>query len=63
MSNQKFSLKISDRASKIKPSTTMAITALANQFKKEGKPIINMSAGEPDFDTPNLIKNAGIQYH
>ena len=50
---------LSDRASGIKASVTMAITALSNQLKKEGKPVIGMSAGEPDFDTPD--KQAGIQ--
>ena len=52
---------ISDRANSIEASITMAITALANQLKKEGKPVIGMSAGEPDFDTPETIKEAGIQ--
>ena len=52
---------ISDRALGIKASITMSITAMANQLKKEGKPVIGMSAGEPDFDTPESIKQAGIQ--
>ena len=52
---------ISNTASKIEGSITMAITALANQLKSEGKPVIGMSAGEPDFDTPDFIKDAGIK--
>ena len=52
---------ISQRALGIKASITMSITAMANQLKKEGKPVIGMSAGEPDFDTPESIKQAGIQ--
>tara|TARA_B100000427_G_scaffold62644_1_gene49409 strand:+ start:1041 stop:2249 length:1209 start_codon:yes stop_codon:yes gene_type:complete len=52
---------ISERALGIKASITMSITAMANQLKKEGKPVIGMSAGEPDFDTPESIKQAGIQ--
>ena len=52
---------LSERAAGIKASVTMAITALSNQLKKEGKPVIGMSAGEPDFDTPDTIKEAGIQ--
>lgn len=52
---------ISNTASQIEGSITMAITALANQLKSEGKPVIGMSAGEPDFDTPDFIKEAGIQ--
>ena len=41
---------VSDRANLIQ-SITMTITALANQLRKEGKDVIGMSAGEPDFDT------------
>jgi aspartate aminotransferase len=52
---------ISDYASAIEESITMSITAIANQLKKEGNPIISMSAGEPDFDTPDYIKAAGIK--
>ena len=51
---------ISTYASSIEESITIAITALANQLKKEGKPIISLSAGEPDFDTPDYIKQSGI---
>jgi aspartate aminotransferase len=51
---------ISETASTVEASITMAITALANQLKSEGKPVIGMSAGEPDFDTPEFIKEAGI---
>ena len=51
---------VSDRANLIQASITMTITALANQLRKEGKDVIGMSAGEPDFDTPDLIKQAGI---
>ena len=60
-SNTQTKSPLSNRASGIKASITMAITALANQLKSEGKPVIGMSAGEPDFDTPELIKEAGIQ--
>ncbi len=52
---------LSAYTSTIQASITMAITALANQLKKEGKPVIGMSAGEPDFDTDDRIKQAGIQ--
>mgnify|MGYP001158438099 CR=1 FL=1 len=51
---------VSDRANLIQASITMTITALANQLRKEGKDVIGMSAGEPDFDTPDSIKKAGI---
>ena len=51
----------SQRISKIQPSVTMSISAKAKSLKEEGKNIINFSAGEPDFDTPENIKNSGIQ--
>ncbi len=47
--------------SSIDASITMSVTALANQLKKDGKSVISMSAGEPDFDTPEYIKAAAIQ--
>ncbi len=51
-------MKLSCRASSIKPSATLAITAKAKKLKAEGKNIIGFGAGEPDFDTPGYIKNA-----
>lgn len=51
-------MKLSCRASSIKPSATLAITAKAKKLKAEGKPVISFGAGEPDFDTPDYIKNA-----
>tara|TARA_B100000427_G_C15519914_1_gene599828 strand:- start:10335 stop:11567 length:1233 start_codon:yes stop_codon:yes gene_type:complete len=61
MTEKEKTVLISQRALGIKASITMSITAMANQLKKEGKPVIGMSAGEPDFDTPESIKQAGIQ--
>ncbi len=52
---------ISDSLSLIKPSATMAITDLARSLKAEGRDIISLSAGEPDFDTPDHVKAAGIR--
>ncbi|PPR45908.1 MAG: Aspartate aminotransferase [Alphaproteobacteria bacterium MarineAlpha6_Bin1] len=51
----------SKRISKIQPSVTISISAKAKSLKEKGKNIINFSAGEPDFDTPDNIKNSGIQ--
>ena len=53
--------RISKRIALIKPSPTMAITKLAAEMKAEGKNVIGLGAGEPDFDTPNHIKEAAIQ--
>ncbi len=51
----------SDRASKIKPSLTLAIDAKAKAMKAEGVDIVNFGVGEPDFDTPDNIKEAAIK--
>ncbi len=53
-------LELSRRVQAIKPSPTLAVTALAAQLKSEGKDIIGLGAGEPDFDTPQHIKDAAI---
>ncbi len=50
--------KLSDRVQRIKPSPTLAITARAAELRAQGKDIIGLGAGEPDFDTPNHIKDA-----
>ncbi len=51
---------ISDSLNRIKPSATMVITAKATQLKREGKKVIGLSSGEPDFDTPLHVKQAAI---
>lgn len=43
----------------VRPSATLAMTARAKQLTREGLPIIGLSAGEPDFDTPSPIAEAG----
>ena len=48
------------RVSGIQPSVTLAITARANQIRADGGDILNLAAGEPDFDTPEHIKEAAI---
>lgn len=49
---------LSKRVQSIKESPTLAITAKAGKYKAEGRPIIGLAAGEPDFDTPQHIKDA-----
>ena len=49
------------RLSRVKPSATIAISAKANALKAQGKNIIALSFGEPDFDTPDNIKEAAIK--
>lgn len=51
---------LSDRVNKIKPSVTLTITAKAKALKSQGVDIIGFGAGEPDFDTPENIKQAAI---
>ncbi len=52
---------LSNRASKIKPSPTLAIDAKAKAMKAEGVDIVSFGVGEPDFDTPDNIKEAAIK--
>jgi len=51
-------MELSNRVQGIKPSPTLAITAKANQMKADGMDIVGFGAGEPDFDTPDNIKQA-----
>ena len=52
---------LSERARIISPSITLTISAKAKALKAEGIDILNFSAGEPDFDTPDIIKGAAIK--
>ena len=52
---------ISDSLKRIKPSSTIAVTTKARELKAAGKDVIGLGAGEPDFDTPDNIKEAAIK--
>lgn len=54
------SLPVSKRVQRVKPSPTVALTGRVAQLKAEGKDIIGLGAGEPDFDTPTHIADAGV---
>jgi aspartate aminotransferase len=58
-----FSLQMtySENISRLQPSATMAVNALAKRLAAEGRSIINLSAGEPDFDTPSWIADAAVK--
>jgi len=56
-----LSTSLSNRVKSIKPSQTLAITARAKELRAQGLDIIGLGAGEPDFDTPEHIKDAAIQ--
>ena len=51
----------SERINSIKPSPTIAVTSKARELKAQGKDIIGLGAGEPDFDTPMHIKKAAVE--
>ncbi|MEK6715166.1 MAG: pyridoxal phosphate-dependent aminotransferase [Candidatus Omnitrophota bacterium] len=51
---------LAKRARDIEPSSTLAITARAKKMRKDGLDVVNFAAGEPDFDTPQYIKEAAI---
>ncbi len=50
----------SNRIQKVKPSPTLAVTALAQQLRADGRDVIGLAAGEPDFTTPEHVKQAAI---
>jgi len=54
-------LSLSARVGRIKPSPTLAVTARAQELRRAGRDVIGLGAGEPDFDTPEHIKEAAIQ--
>jgi aspartate aminotransferase len=55
-----LAVSLSKRVQQVKPSPTLAVTARAARLKAEGKDIIGLGAGEPDFDTPVHIADAGV---
>src|SRR3954469_376335 len=52
---------LSDTLSRVKPSATILMTQKARDLKAQGRDVISLSVGEPDFDTPEHIKQAGIE--
>lgn len=52
---------IAERATKVKPSPTLAVDSKAKQLKAKGMDVVNFGVGEPDFDTPEHIKEAAIK--
>jgi len=55
-----FSALLSEKVRSLKPSSTLAVTARAQELKRAGVDVVSMAAGEPDFDTPQHIKDAAI---
>ncbi len=56
-----FTFKPSDSLGRIKPSPTLAVTQKANALIRAGADVLSLGAGEPDFDTPNHIKEAAVR--
>ena len=52
---------LADALSRVKPSATIAVTQKARELKNAGRDVIGLGAGEPDFDTPDNVKNAAIE--
>src|ERR1700737_1743214 len=52
---------LADVLSRVKPSATIAMTQKARDLKAKGREVISLSVGEPDFDTPDNIKQAAIK--
>ena len=55
-----MSIKLSKNLENIPPSATVTMTQMARDLKEQGNDVVSLSAGEPDFDTPDHIKNAAI---
>ncbi|KTD72472.1 pyridoxal phosphate-dependent aminotransferase [Legionella tucsonensis] len=53
-------IALAKRVQKVKPSPTLAVAAKATQMRAQGHDVINLGTGEPDFDTPDYIKEAAI---
>ena len=53
--------RVSERAASLAPSLTLAITAKAKELRAAGEDVIGFGAGEPDFDTPQHIKDAAVK--
>lgn len=54
-------MKIAQRVKEVAPSLTLEVTSLAKKMKQQGQDVVNFGAGEPDFDTPEHIKEAAIK--
>lgn len=52
--------RLADRMKRVKPASTLAIAARTREMRRDGKDVVSFSTGEPDFDTPEIIGNAGI---
>ena len=61
MPDTSLALETNPRVAAMQPSATLAMTARSMELRRAGQPVIGLSAGEPDFDTPAPISAAGKQ--
>jgi aspartate aminotransferase len=61
MSSSTTSVRFNDRVEAMQPSATLAMKSRAEERRRQGHPVVALSAGEPDFDTPAPISNAGVR--
>ena len=61
MSTSARSLRLNERVAEMQPSATLAMKSRATEMRRQGHPVVALSAGEPDFDTPDPIAEAGVQ--
>ncbi len=61
MSAPATSAQLNPRVASMQPSATLAMAGRAKALRREGRPVISLSAGEPDFDTPEAIAEAGLR--
>jgi len=61
MSPSTTTIRFNERVDAMQPSATLAMKSRAEERRRQGHPVVALSAGEPDFDTPEPISNAGVQ--
>ena len=61
MSSSPHSVRFNDRVAAMQPSATLAMKARAEERRRQGHPVVALSAGEPDFETPKPISDAGVE--
>ena len=61
MSAPTRSVRLNERVAAMQPSATLAMKSRATEMRRQGHPVVALSAGEPDFDTPDPIADAGVQ--
>ena len=54
-------MKLSERVQRVKPSATIAVSTLAREMRAAGRDVLSLSAGEPDFDTPEHVRAAAVE--